>query len=363
MEKVFETHAHFKFAIPMPEMIEIFREEFAATGTEKVVFLALPHHSDGRDLTHEYTSNINGLFLKHTFSPNAYAFAGLDHTALSTVDEKTRAKCYEKQAEEYAAAGYDGMKMLEGYPSMRKAMGIPLCDKVYDDYYSFLEENNIPVRLHVANPPEYWDMSKVSDWVKKAGRACDDTYPTKAQLHEEVEEIMKKHPRLRMELAHFGFMSYDIEQAKRWMDDYENTIFDLTPGGEQLLNMGKNWDIWHDFFVKYQDRIIYGSDFYAFPKDEKWEENFQRRPKLVRNFFETDTEQEYRATEVTKFRGVLLEKDIREKIYHKNAERLYGAPKKIDMEYMKNKAEALLQVKDTTVKYADDDLRYILKNI
>ena len=35
----------------------------------------------------------------------------------------------------------------------------PLNHTVYDRYYSFLEENNIPVTMHVANPENFWNNS------------------------------------------------------------------------------------------------------------------------------------------------------------------------------------------------------------
>ena len=249
--------------------------------------------------------------------------------------------------------------MLEGYPSLRKVMKRTLCDKVYDRYYSFLEENGIPVTMHVANPEENWDIKSANEYAIKMGRVYDHTYPTRLQLLDEVDGIMKKHPKLRFALAHFGFMSYDIEQAKRWLD-YENTVFDLTPGGEQLLKMGKEWDKWSKFFEEYQDRIIYGSDYYAFPQDEKWEENFLRRPKFLCEFFETDTQHEYNGR---LFRGVKLDETILQKIYWDNGMRWFGEPKKIDLEYLAKKAEELLRKTNKRAEFADIDLKYILRNI
>ena len=213
--------------------------------------------------------------------------------------------------------------------------------------------------MHLANPESLWNIAEADEYSIKMGRVCDSTYPTKNELHDEVDGIMKKHPRLRLTLAHFGFMSTDIERAERWMA-YENTCFDITPGGEQLLKMGKEWNKWASFFEKYQDRILYGSDYYAFPRDENWEETFSRRPKLIREFFETDTEHEYQGE---KFRGVKLDDKIVDKIYWKNAERLLGEPKKIGYAYMRRKAEELLLKPNKYSPFADGDLEYILENI
>lgn len=361
MGKLFDGHVHYTFEIPLQETIEIFREEFAATDTVKYAFMSLPHHATeyGLGVSFDDVQNVKGLYLKHVFSPNAYAFAGLEHP-LNEADKKKYASNLLKQAETYAAAGYDGMKMLEGYPSMRKAMKIRLCDEVYDLYYSFLEENNIPITMHIANPAENWDPMSVSEYARSVGRYCDHTYPTKAELHAEVDEIMRKHPRLKLILAHFGFLTYDIKQARKWLDEHENTLLDMTPGGEQYFNMLKNWDEWHAFFVEYQDRIVYGSDFYAFPKDEKWEENFKRRTNFVRQFLETDSEHLY----IDKtFCGVKMEEPLRQKILYDNGCRLFGSPKTIDVSFIRSTAEKLLAKGEHKDPYAKTDLEFILNNL
>lgn len=362
MKKVFDAHVHHLFEMPIEEAIRIFKLEFPVTKTEKQAFMSLPNNvSPEKEFYLDQMQNMRMLFLKYSFSPNAYAFSGLEHPLnVAEMDDEYLSKEYLRQAEEYASVGYDGMKMLEGYPSMRKAMKRQLCDKVYDRYYSFLEENGIPIIMHVANPETFWNVEDIDEYSKKMGRGCDKSYPTKAQLHEEVDGIMKKHPKLRLALAHFGFMSYDIEQAKRWLDEYEHTMFDLTPGGEQLLKMGNEWDKWSKFFEEYQDRIIYGTDYYAFPQDEKWEENFLRRPKFLREFFETDTEHSYNGRP---FRGIKLDENILQKIYWDNAMKWFGEPKKIDFAYMQKKVEELLGKPNKRAKFANEDLRYILKSI
>lgn len=357
MEKVFDAHIHHLFKIPLEEAVQTLKEEFAVTQTEPGCFLSIPHEADGDKLTLDKLQNIKMLYLKHSFA-GSFAFAGLVHP--EGMDDEALSEEFLRQAKEYLANGYDGIKMLEGYPGVRKIMKRPLCSPVYDKFFAYLEENNVPITMHVANPEDYWDIANAPAFAIQAGRVCDETYPTKAQLEEEVQGIMKKFPKLRMALAHFGFMSYDIEQAKRWLDEYENTRFDLTPGGEQLLNMAKKWDEWHEFFVKYQDRIIYGTDYYPFPKDENWETCFNRRPKFLRQFFETDTEHDYGNEH---FKGVKLEEDIRSKIYGLNAKRELGTPSPINYAYMKAEAERLLADPVKSSELDEEDLQYILKTI
>lgn len=342
MEKVFDIHIHYNFNIPMEEMINIFREEFEETATEKYCFLSIPHHAnENGGLFLSLDQNVKGLFLKDVFSPNAYAFAGLIHPQ-EQISDNDRAELYLSQAKEYNLAGYDGIKMLEGHPTLRKAMERTLDDEVYDRFYNYLEQVQIPIIMHVADPEGSWDMKTASEDAKALGRTYCEGYPSKRQLTDEVFRILDKHPKLKLGLAHFGFMAYDITEAERFLS-YKNTFFDLTPGGEQLIEMTKNWDKWLEFFNKHQDRIVYGSDFYAFPKkdEEEWRICFHRRPDFLRRFFETDGEHTYLDKQ---FKGVKINKELRDKLYRDNFIKLLGKPKQIDKRYFKIEIERLKKI-------------------
>jgi hypothetical protein len=169
---------------------------------------------------------------------------------------------------------------------------------------------------------------------------------------------MQKFPNLKLILAHFGFFSYDISEAERFLS-YPNTAFDVTPGGEQLINMGKEWEKWLPFWEKYQDRIYYGTDFYAFPKNENWQVSFNRRPKFVRQFLETDKTHDYLDEQ---FNGVLLDKGLRDKIYRQNFINLLGEPKPIDNSYVVATAKRLNAKKEHKSIFAKEDIEFILNN-
>ena len=358
MEKVFDLHVHYKFDIPLPEMVEIFREEFAATGTEKECFLSLPHYDQEKKVIFDEMQNVKGLFLKWAFSPNAYAFAGLEHTTEHT-DEKAMAEQFLSQAKEYLSAGFDGIKMLDGYPSLVKSWNLPVDSPVYDPFYAFMQENGYPILMHIANPKECWDIANAPPHLIEQGRVYDSTYPTKVELTEQVFRVMEKFPNLCLILAHFGFMSHDTAEAERFLS-YPNTLFDIAPGGEQLLHMQKSWGKWLPFWEKYADRIFYGTDFYAFPKDEQWEICFRRRPDFLRQLLETDEAHTYVDDS---FQGVKLSPSLRDKIYRQNFLRLLGSPKPIDFAFIRKHAKRLQSVKNKLSINADNDLSYILKQL
>ena len=361
MEKVYDVHVHFLFEIPLDETIEIFKEEFAVTGTEKYAFLSIPHEveSDKKSIYTDYMQNIKALYLKKEFSPNSYAFAGLIHPD-SYDDIEAVADEFLRQVKEYVSVGFDGIKMLEGYPSLLKLRNIPLDSPVYDKFYAFCEENEIPIISHIANPAENWDITRASKQAIEAGRVYDDTYPTKGEITAQTFRVMEKFPKLRLALAHCGFLAYDIKEAERFMAHFENTILDITPGGEQLLIMSRDWETWKSFVEKYHDRIIYGTDYYAFPKNENWKVSFTRRPQLIRDLFETDEVHFYIDK---KFKGINLDRKLRDKIYRENFMCFLGNPKKLDENWLVMQTEKVLAEKKFRRHIDKPDAEYILKSL
>lgn len=363
MKEVFDVHIHYTHAVSLEKMIDVFGREFEETNTKKGCFLSIPHdlHAGETEVSYAETQNIKGLYLKRAFAPDFYAFAGLVHPQWHT-DEKAIAKHFLRQAEEYFSVGYDGMKMLEGYPSLLKAWSVPLDSKIYDEYYAFMEANGYPIIMHIANPSENWDITKADAYAIKAGRVYDNTYPSKDEITNQTFGIMKKFPKLKLILAHCGFFSQERYNAERFLGEYENTGLDITPGGEQLLNMSREWNYWLSFIEKHQNRIFYGTDFYAFPDDdiERWRISFWRRPRLIRELFETDTEHDYAGTP---FCGVKLDSALLKKIYWENAERTLGKPKAIDTAYLLREAQRLSALPNKKAPYADEDLQYIIKGI
>jgi predicted TIM-barrel fold metal-dependent hydrolase len=81
--------------------------------------------------------------------------------------------------------------------------------------------------------------------------------------------MLDKHPHLNVTFAHFFFLSFKIDEAKRVMEKYPNVKFDLTPGHEMYLGFSQKIDEWQRFFEEYSDRILFGTDADDLNKKEK----------------------------------------------------------------------------------------------
>jgi predicted TIM-barrel fold metal-dependent hydrolase len=180
-----------------------------------------------------------------------YAFGGLDYVT---------GRDFKKQAENLYAMGFDGVKMLEGKPTTRRNLSLALDDPVYDGFYSFLEEHDFPVVMHVADPATFWDKARVPSWALENGWFYGENDAPYEQYYVEVESLLKKHPRLRAIFAHFFFLSWDMARAQKFLDNHPSVSFDITAGIEMYEDFSKDPERWRGFFIKNQDRIVFGTD-------------------------------------------------------------------------------------------------------
>jgi predicted TIM-barrel fold metal-dependent hydrolase len=157
--------------------------------------------------------------------------------------------------------GFEGLKILESHPSLELELDFRMNDMRFDAMFQYAEENEIPVLMHVADPEESWDINTVDQYALTHGRfyGAEGRRP-KEEYYREVEDILERHPKLRVIFAHFYFMSADIDRAEALFEKYPNIAFDLTPGKEMYENFGKNLEKTKAFFERFADRLYYGTD-------------------------------------------------------------------------------------------------------
>lgn len=274
------------------------------------------------------------LLIKALNPGRAYAFGSLYYPPEGFAPGRAD---FREQAQRLIAAGFDGMKMMEGKPDTRKRTGIPLDSLLYDEYYGWLEEKGLPLLYHVGDPAIFWDAERAPAFARENGWFYGDgTYVARDALFGESEGVLRKFPRLRAVFAHFYFLSGDIAAASAFLDRWPNVSFDITPNSGMYADFSGNVEAWREFFIRYQSRILYGTD-------DEVEALPQWLPTAgaIRRFFETgDGFQGLRGYSV---RGIRLPREALERIYFRNFEGLAGTePKKPNIPAAIGECERLL---------------------
>ena len=356
-----DGHIHISFDHPVGVTARILADTMTWYDCERLAMLSLPQTPTSFDPT----DSLKVLYCKSVMNETApdravYAFGSIIHQR----DERDTAEGYLAQAKLQWEMGADGMKIFDGKPKMRKLLGRRLDDPVFDPMYAFLEEHDIPVTMHLGDPPEFWDINKISEYALRVGWYCDETYPTLGDMQGEVLGILDKFPRLRMTMAHFFFLSQDLEACADVFERYPTLCFDLTPGGEMFENFSKRPDDWRAFFIRYADRISLGTDTYNYGLHENLSDYGEgadlARTNLVRKYLEWSEPFEH------PWYGTLiplaLDTDTLTKIYRGNFLRRLGEPRPVNAALAADTAKAMLSAFDSGMLCCDSDERTALEH-
>ncbi len=141
-------------------------------------------------------------------------------------------------------------------------------------------------------------------------------FPSKQQILDARDHVLAQNPDLRMVGVHLGSMERDLDNIARHFDKYPNFAVDTAARMEYLMLTPR--DKVRAFLIKYQDRVLYGTDLDVNP-----DANFQEVLKDWQSTYERDWK--FLATgemvEVNgkKVQGLQLPQPVLRKIFHDNA--------------------------------------------
>jgi len=290
-------------------------------------------------------SNALALLMKAKQPQRVYWFPGL-HYDMPEVGYV--APPVAEQMAGLAVLGADGIKLIEGKPTAYRQIGLPLNGAHFEPVYEACESAGLPILMHVADPEELWDREQLPAWARERDWFYGDgTFPSKEQLYAEVERILERHPRLKLVLAHFYFLSGDMGRAAAFLDRWPSASFDITPGGEMYTRFSQAPGAWREFFNTYAGRILFGTDSWGgvqYPDREGWARVRQQVIEM-RRFLET--EDTFEGLGRGTLRGLGLPAETLAPLYAGNFYRLAGPrPHALDVSLAAQAAEALYQQLD-----------------
>jgi len=206
-------------------------------------------------------------------------------------------------------------------------------DEMFDPAYTYLAAGEITVLAHIAEPLACWqplvDDNPHYDYYKHSPEwhmYDKPEYPTHERLIEARDNIMEKHPNLRLVGAHLGSLEYDVREVASRMDRFPGFAVDTSARTADLTY--QDVDVVKEFFHTYQDRILFGTDIVRMDAasglsdedratqlkeaDNHWMMEFR--------YYESDEEVTFRNRKV---QGLGLSGEKLEKFYSGNAKKWY----------------------------------------
>jgi len=233
-----------------------------------------------------------------------------------------------KQIDENFAAGAVAVKIWKNLGmeiKNRDGKFVMPDDPKLEPIYRDIAKHGKTLLTHVAEPDVAWGPPDPSDpswsyyqenpqWFlyNKPG------FPSKQTILQARDHLLAANPDLRVVGVHLGSMEKDIDNIARHLDRYPNFAIDTAARMEYLMMAPT--DKVRAFLIKYQDRVLYGTDLDLIATAnvtdslKDWDSTYARDWK----FLATDEAFE---SEGRKIQGLKLPEAVLRKIFRENAQR------------------------------------------
>ncbi len=314
---VINIHAHFRrwYQHWTPEQLVAFMQE---TNTERIIDL------DG-GLGNDLQQEVNRYAAPR---PNQFVIFATFWFSDSLTDWNYFRRTVEERLPEAKANGAKGIKIWKNLGlRTRDEHGrlIAVNDPRLDPLWTKAGELSLPILIHVGDPAAFFDPIDRHNERYEELKANPDwsfygpQYPSLQTVLNQFERVASAHPQTTFILAHLGNRTDDLTAAGAMLDRNPNLFMDISA---RVSELGRQPRAARAFFIRYQDRLLFGTDG-------------NPEPSVYRTFFRfLETSDEYFVYPFWpefnygrwKIYGVNLPDDVLRKLYHDNAAKLLGLP-------------------------------------
>ena len=184
-----------------------------------------------------------------------------------------------------------------------------------------MRASGIPVAIHVTDPEaffhpvdatneRYEELMNHPDW-----SFYGPNFPSKESILEARNRVFGRHPNTTFIALHVANWPENLDYVSEVLDRYPNVVVEF---GARQAELGRQPRRARRFFLEYQDRILFGSDAGA---SEEMYRNYFRWLETADEYFEYWG---YPNQGRWHIYGMELPDQVLEKVYHLNAERVFG---------------------------------------
>ena len=196
---------------------------------------------------------------------------------------------------------------------------VPVDDSRLDPLWAVAGELGIPVTIHIADPIAFFDpvdnrnerweeLNAHPDW-----QFPSPPFPTFMSILTAFANVVTRHPQTTFIGAHLGCYAENLDWVGALLDRCPNFYVDIS---ERVAELGRQPYSARRFFIKYADRILFGTDR---PVEEHVYPTYYRFLETDDEYFSYGTGDAPRQGRWQVY-GLYLPDDVLEKVYSKNAE-------------------------------------------
>ena len=135
------------------------------------------------------------------------------------------------------------------------------------------------------------------------------------------DDFVAQHPHLRFVGAHLGSLEYDVDRIAAFLDRFPNASVDMAARMSQVQYQSvRDYDKVRNFFIKYQDRLLYGTDLTLNPGDDAAQFKQEAHGFWTRDWrYLATSESQHVDVIKADAKGLALPRAVIDKIYYSNA--------------------------------------------
>ncbi|MCZ6675360.1 MAG: amidohydrolase family protein [Verrucomicrobia bacterium] len=311
---VIDIHNHLRRSVEDPALMSTYLEEMDKAG----IWMCISLDGAGKD----------DLYLKHleiAKNTSPYRFSIFYRVDWNRIDEPNFG---ENEAQKLHKAYDQGIRGLK----ISKVLGLAVKDKTnklvtvddprIDPVWAKCGELGIPVLIHISDPKAFFDpIDEFNERYDELAAHPEwsfhgDKFPPREEILAARNRVIARHPNTKFIGAHVGNAPEELGIVGIWLDRYPNFYVEI---GARISELGRQPYTARDFMIKYQDRVLFGTDT---PPNAK-------AYSLYFRFLETkdeyiDPTEAHHLQGRWKIYGLHLPDEVLEKVYYKNALKVLG---------------------------------------
>jgi predicted TIM-barrel fold metal-dependent hydrolase len=239
----------------------------------------------------------------------------------SKLEEPDFASQINKRINEYVRRGAGGIKFLKELGlNVKDSFGkyIKPCDPRLTPIWEAAAKHNIPVLIHIGDPMAFFDpIDETNERYEELIAHPDWSFadPRFYRFNELIESgmnLLRKNPQTRFIIPHVGGVAEDLARVGKMLDEFPNMYIDTA---ERIAELGRQPYTARDFLIKYQDRVLYGTDLV--PNHGNVVPNYRFFETFDEYFHYNDWDEHHQGRWM--IYGVGLPDEVLRKIYYENA--------------------------------------------
>jgi uncharacterized protein len=242
----------------------------------------------------------------------------------SKIDDANFSEEMVQQLDDAVRRGARGLKVLKDLGlGVKDKSGkfIAVDDARLDPVWEECGKLGIPVAIHTTDPvafftpidnhnERYEELMHNPSW-----SFYGPQFPSKAALLEQRNHVFAKHPHTTFIALHVANFPENLDVVSAWLDKYPNMYVEF---GARQAELGRQPHRSRQFFLQYQNRIMFGTDS---EPEGKMYANYFRWLETADEYFDYWG---YPGQGRWEIYGMELPDEVLEKVYSKNAEKIFA---------------------------------------